>query len=85
MQRIKSRVALGPAAALALLALAGCGGGGGMMAAPSSPGGPPRIEDQFGARFGMTFRQDRNTAEPVDPQPGDVDPLNLTTEPRDVG
>ena len=35
------------------------------------------------AGFGLAFRTDRN-AEPGDPQPTDIEPLSLATEPREV-
>jgi hypothetical protein len=77
-----NRILLILAASAGALALSGCGGGGGgKMAMPQPP--PARFEDQFGQGFGVTFRQDRN-AEAVDPAAGDLEPLSLTTEPREV-
>jgi hypothetical protein len=72
------------ATGLAALALASCGGGkGGMAVTTPPPTAPPRLEDQFGAGFGMAFRQDRNT-EPADPAAADIEAVTLTAEPRDV-
>jgi hypothetical protein len=69
---------------LAALALAGCGGGkGGQMVTAPPPQGPQRLEDQFGAGFGMAFRVDRNT-EPGEPAGADIEPLTLAAEPREV-
>ena len=69
--------------AFAALALAGCGGGGGKAMAPQPPPAAVRIEDQFGAGFGTAFRQDRNV-ESTEPAAGDLEPLSLTTEPREI-
>lgn len=72
---------------LALLAIAAggisaCGGGG-----SNTPVTPPvtvtpaaKLEDQFGANFGVAYRNNPNT-EAMDPKPGDIGPLSLTTEP----
>jgi hypothetical protein len=69
---------------LAALALAACGGGGKDTAVVTPPPpAPVRLEDQFGAGFGLAFRNDRN-AEPGDPQPADLEPPSLTAEPREV-
>lgn len=70
------------ASGFAAIALAGCGGGGGKVSI-NQPPAPMRLEDQFGAGFGLAFRADRNT-EPTESQPVDVEPLSLTTEPREV-
>ena len=68
---------------LAALALAGCGGGGGMATGPQPQPAPQRLEDQFGAGFGAAFRLDRNV-EPGESAAGDLEPLNLTAEPREI-
>jgi hypothetical protein len=72
------------ASGVSALTLAGCGGGG-KGVAPVQPQPPMavRLEDQFGAGFGLSFRNDRNI-EPGDPQPADLEPVSLTTEPREV-
>ena len=73
------------AAAAALLAsLAACGGGGGSdgdtTVTPPAPPTPVRLEDQFGAQFGATFRTAPNS-DPRDPAPGDLIPISFTTDP----
>lgn len=73
-------------AGLAAVALAGCSGGGGMgdmTMTIQPPMAPPRLEDQFGAGFGAAFRQDRN-GEPSEPTAGAVEPLSLTSDPREI-
>ena len=43
---------------------------------------PPaaKLEDQFGANFGIAYRADP-LSEAKDPAPGDIIPLSLTAEP----
>ncbi len=74
----------GVAAALAA-GLSACGGGsdgGGNVVNPPNPPAPPaaKFEDQFGAGFGAAYRVASN-ADPVEPSPGDLIPLSLTTDP----
>lgn len=66
--------------ALPLLAVAACddndngvGDGG---------GGTPTPQSQFGATFETAFNADMN-AEPIDPQPGDLPPVDVTADPID--
>ena len=70
--------------AVPISALAACGGGADNTTPPPPP--PPTTvvqEDGFGAVFGMAFRADTN-ATPIEPKDGDIVPLSLTTEPKDV-
>jgi hypothetical protein len=71
------------ATGLAALALASCGGGKGGQMVTAPPMAPPRLEDQFGAGFGVAFRLDRNV-EPGEPTAPDIEPLTLTVEPREI-
>ena len=76
------------AAAAALTAsLAACGGGGGSDGGTTvTPPAPPtavKLEDQFGAQFGATFRMAANT-DPRDPAPGDLIPISFTTDPVNI-
>lgn len=77
------------AVCLAGTALASCGGGGGGdNAAPAPPvvvppPPAPRLEDGFGANFGIAFRADPNT-EARDPVAGDIIPLSLVTDPTTI-
>lgn len=61
--------------------LAACGGGD--NAAPPPPvvvvPPAPKLEDGFGANFGIAYRADPNT-DAKDPAAGDIVPLSLTTE-----
>jgi len=82
MTSSKTRLVL--AAGLAAVALAGCSGGGsGMAMMQPSPVPPPRLEDQLGSNFGVSFRQTM-TADPSDPMVGDLGAVSLTTEPLEV-
>lgn len=68
-------------AGAALFALAGCssGGGGGDDDGPVTP---VAAQDQFGQTFASAFKTDANAAAgPIDPQPGDLPPVSLTTDP----
>ncbi len=70
--------------AIPISTLAACGGGGGDNAPPPSP--PTSItaqEDTFGVVFGMAFRADANS-EPIEPKDGDIIPLTLTEEPKEI-
>ena len=77
--------------ALALAAsavLASCSGGGGSDAGNPGGGPPPPpppvpFPGQLGIGFSMTFGAAANS-EPRDPQPTDVIPISLTSEPIDV-
>lgn len=66
------------AAGAALLALAACGNGDG----GGGDDGSDAIQDQFGPTFSAAFNANAN-AEPIDPQPGDLPPVSLTTDPID--
>ena len=80
----KTRLVLAVSLAAAGLALAGCSGGGsGMAMMQPSPVPPPRLEDQLGSNFGVSFRQTMTT-EPTDPMAGDLGAVSLTTEPLEV-
>lgn len=70
------------AVALAGTALASCGGGGNDAPPPPVVVTPPaaKIEDGFGANFGIAYRADPNT-DAKDPVGGDIIPLDLTTDP----
>lgn len=72
--------------------LAACGGGGDdgeiTVSPPPPPTAPPptqptRLEDMFGANFGIAFRAVANS-DPRDPQPGDLNPVSFTTDPIPV-
>ena len=75
--------------ALLVGGLAACDGGGGggeiiVTPPPVTPPTPPsRLEDQFGANFGTTFRAANNT-DPRDPQSGDLNAVSFTTDPIPV-
>lgn len=69
------------AAAMLVGGLAACGNNN----TPSSITQPPpmpaaKLEDQFGAGFGVAYRADPNT-DPKDPMASDIIPLSLTTDP----
>lgn len=84
MTSSKMRIVLAAALAAAGLGLAGCSGGGsGMAIMQPSPVPPPRLEDQLGSNFGMSFRQGM-AADPTDPMVGDLGAVSLTTEPLEV-
>ncbi|WP_419816718.1 hypothetical protein [Glacieibacterium sp.] len=62
-------------------ALAACGGGD--QATPTTPvvtTPAAKLEDSFGANFGVAYRADPNSVA-KDPQPGDIIPLSLTATP----
>ena len=62
-------------------ALAACGGGDEATTTPPVVVPPaPKLEDGFGANFGIAFRADPNSIA-KDPQPGDIIPLSLTALP----
>ena len=71
---------------LTLFALAACddsgggGGDGGGDGGGGGGGGTP--QSQFGSSFQTAFNADMN-AEPIDPQPGDLPPVDLTADPID--
>lgn len=70
--------------AIPISTLVACGGGAGDNAPPPSP--PTSItaqEDTFGVVFGMAFRADANS-EPIEPKDGDIIPLTLTEEPKEI-
>ena len=69
----------------ALLGLAACSGSdGGGNANNGGGGGGNTPQSQFGATFAAVFATDPNDpAGPIDPQPGDLPPLSLTTDPID--
>ena len=69
------------ASGVSALTLAGCGGGG-KGVAPVQPQPPMavRLEDQFGAGFGLSFRNDRNI-EPGGPPAAELAPAAPCTEP----
>ena len=71
--------------AVPISTLAACGGGSDNTVPPPPPPPPTTVvqEDGFGAVFGMAFRADTN-ATPIEPKDGDIIPLSLTTEPRDI-
>lgn len=69
-----------------LLGLAACSGGGGDGGGgtPPPPPVPVPVQNQFGGVFSAAFATDANApAGPVDPQPGDLPALSLTTDPID--
>lgn len=45
-------------------------------------GGVTTPQSQFGSTFETAFNADLN-AEPIDPQPGDLPPVDLTADPID--
>lgn len=65
--------------------LAACGGGGKSSEPPPPVVVPPapKLEDGFGANFGIAYRNDMNT-DAKDPATGDVIPLSLTTDPTAI-
>ncbi len=69
-------------AVLTLFALSACddndNGGGG----DDGGGGSGTPQSQFGSTFETAFNADMN-AEPIDPQPGDLPPIDLTADPID--
>ena len=70
--------------AVPISTLAACGGGADNTTPPPPP--PPTTvsqEDSFGAVFGTAFRADAN-ATPIEPKDGDIIPLTLTAEPREI-
>ena len=71
-------------AAAAMLAggLAACGGDNNQAATTPPPVVPAaKLEDQFGANFGVAYRADPNTDPAKNPVDGDIIPLSLTTDP----
>ncbi len=60
--------------------LAGCGSSDSPAPPPPVVVAPPtaRVEDQFGANFGVAYRADPNSIA-RDPVAGDIIPLSLTT------
>jgi hypothetical protein len=72
--------------ALAPLLLTACGGGGKDVVVSTPPTTTPPATTAFQSKFGASFATAFNansTAAPVDPTPGDVPALNLTTQPED--
>lgn len=64
--------------------LAACGDGGSNTSPPPVVVPPaPKLEDGFGANFGLAYRADPNS-EAKDPTGGDIVPLSLTTEPTTI-
>ena len=62
--------------------LAACGGSKSSAPPPPVVVTPPaaKLEDGFGANFGIAYRADPNT-DAKDPVAGDIIPLSLTTDP----
>lgn len=81
-----TKAAIAVAAAATLVS---CGGGGGSDGGPgaggSTPPPPPPVPfpGQLGIGFSITFGAAEN-AEPRDPQPSDVIPISLSTDPIEV-
>ena len=70
--------------AIPISTLVACGGGGGDNASPPpSPTTTAVQEDTFGVVFGTAFRADSNS-EPIEPKDGDIIPLTLTEEPKEI-
>ena len=61
----------------ALLTIAACSGGGGDGGGDNVPG---TIQEKFGSTFAKAFNANAN-AEPIDPKPGDLPAVSLTTDP----
>jgi hypothetical protein len=70
------------AAAITLGACDGYDDGGGYTPPPPPPPAM-RLEDQFGAAFGVAFRA-APSSDPADPRNGDTIPLSLTTDPVEI-
>lgn len=66
-------------------ALAACGGSNKAPPPPPVVVVPPaaKLEDGFGANFGIAYRADPNT-DAKDPVAGDIIPLSLTTDPTTI-
>lgn len=78
MRNIKWRIV---AAAMLVGGLAACGNNNTPTPITQPPPVPAaKLEDQFGAGFGVAYRADANT-DAKDPVPGDIVPLSLTTDP----
>ena len=69
--------------AIPISTLVACGGGGSDNATPPPPTTTAAQEDTFGVVFGMAFRADANS-EPIEPKDGDIIPLTLTEEPKEI-
>lgn len=65
------------------LTLAACGGGRGDDDPKPSPPTTVAQEDSFGVVFGTAFRADANS-DPIEPKDGDIIPLTLTEEPKEI-
>lgn len=83
------RILLRASASLLLMgSLAACGDDNDEMIppppapTPTPPPGTASFESQFGPEFAAAFNQP-DTAEPIDPQPSDVPPLQPTDDPLD--
>lgn len=72
--KLLTRLLLAGGAATALAA-GGCEDGNNLVG-----GGALAPQDNFGATFATAFNADA-TAEPINPQPGDLPPVDLTAEP----
>ena len=73
------------AVALMGAGLAACGSGKKTAPPPPVVVVPPaaKLEDGFGANFGIAYRADPNT-DAKDPAAGDIVPLSLTTDPTTI-
>ena len=69
--------------AIPISTLVACGGGGSDNATPPPPTTTAAQEDTFGVVFGTAFRADSNS-EPIEPKDGDIIPLTLTEEPKEI-
>lgn len=65
----------------ALLSIAACSGGGDGGGGNGNQGSNT-IQDKFGSTFANAFNANAN-AEPIDPKPGDLPAVSLTTDPID--
>jgi hypothetical protein len=70
-------------AALAVALLVACSDGDSAATGPGPNPGQQVLEDQFGLGFGRLFRASANS-DPAEPQPSDLQPLSLVTDPLPV-